>query len=68
MHGYFGLFNGNPDNVDGSASHIVFYPSPKGLCWVLEKLGFSRVQILMPPPGAYQQLATGKRIMVKAEV
>jgi tRNA (mo5U34)-methyltransferase len=66
MHGYFGLFAGNPDNIDGSASDIVFYPSPKGLCWVLKKLGFSQVEILRPPLGAYQQLATGKRIMVAA--
>ena len=68
MHGYFGLFAGNPDNIDGSASDIVFYPSPKGLMWVLRTLGFSSVEILPPPPGAYQQLATGKRIMVKAVV
>jgi tRNA (mo5U34)-methyltransferase len=66
MHGYFGLFAGNPDNIDGSASDIVFYPSPNGLCWVLKKLGFSHVEILKPPLGAYQQLATGKRIMVAA--
>lgn len=66
MHGYFGLFSGNPHNIDGSRSDIVFYPSPKGLMWVLEKLGFSQVRRLTPPPGAYQQLATGKRIMIEA--
>ncbi|MGH6678293.1 MAG: hypothetical protein ACREDL_04990, partial [Bradyrhizobium sp.] len=68
MHGYFGLFAGNPDNIDGSASDIVFYPSRKGLCWVLRQLGFARVEILRPPAGAYQQLATGKRVMVAAEL
>ena len=68
MHGYFGVFAGNPDNIDGSASDIVFYPSPRGLCWILSRLGFSQVEILAPPPGAYQQLATGKRIMVRATV
>ncbi|KYK44709.1 hypothetical protein A1D31_36155 [Bradyrhizobium liaoningense] len=66
MHGYWGIFAGNPDNIDGSASDIVFYPSPKGLCWALTRLGFQDVRILVPPPGAYQQLATGKRIMVAA--
>lgn len=66
MHGYWGIFAGNPDNIDGSASDIVFYPSPKGLCWTLSRLGFQDVRILEPPPGAYQQLATGKRIMVAA--
>ena len=66
MHGYFGLFAGNPENIDGSASDIVFYPSPNGLCWVLQRLGFKTVEILRPPPGAYQQIATGKRIVVAA--
>ena len=68
MHGYFGLFSGNPDNIDGSASDIVFYPSPGGLVWALGKLGFPHVRILQPPPGAYQQLATGKRIMIEARL
>jgi ubiquinone/menaquinone biosynthesis C-methylase UbiE len=68
MHGYWGLFSGNPHNIDGSASDIVFYPSPKGLVWVLQKLGFREVEILTPPPGAYQQIATGKRIIVAARL
>jgi hypothetical protein len=68
MHGYFGLFSGNPQNIEGSRSDIVFYPSPQGLVWVLKKLGFSRVEKLPPPEGAYQQLGTGKRIMVGAWV
>jgi tRNA (mo5U34)-methyltransferase len=67
MQGFFGVFAGNPENIDGSASDIVLYPSPKGLVWILKKLGFAKVEILTPPAGAYQQLATGKRIMVKAQ-
>jgi tRNA (mo5U34)-methyltransferase len=66
MHGYFGIFAGNPQNIDGSASDIVFYPSKGGLIWVLKRLGFQKVEVLPPPPGAYQQLASGKRIMVAA--
>lgn len=66
MHGYFGLFSGNPENIEGSRSDIVFYPSPGGLIWVLKKLGFSKVEKLTPPAGAYQQIATSKRIMVAA--
>jgi hypothetical protein len=68
MHGYFGVFPGNPENIDGSASNIVLYPSRRGLVWILQKLGFSEVRVLLPPPGAYQQLATGKRIMVEARL
>ena len=68
MHGYFGLFSGNPENIDGSASNIVLYPSRCGLVWLLQKLGFGEVRVLPPPPDAYQQLATGKRIMVEARL
>src|SRR5262245_6366325 len=68
MHGFFGAFPGNPQNIDASASDIVMYPSPKGLLWVLHKLGFEKAEILTPPPGAYQQLATGKRIMIRAQI
>jgi hypothetical protein len=68
MHGYFGVFAGNPENIDGSASDIVLYPSPKGLLWILRRLGFASAEILNPPPDAYQQLATGKRIMIKAQL
>jgi hypothetical protein len=66
MRGYMGLFFGNPQNIDGSASDIVFCPSRKGLLWVLRKLGFASAEALQPPPGAYQQLATFKRVMVMA--
>jgi hypothetical protein len=68
MHGYWGVFAGNPQGIDGSASDIVFYPSPRGLMWVLEKLGFRHVRKLVPPHDAYQQLAIGKRIMVEARL
>jgi len=36
------------------------------LIWILERFGFTRVAVVRPPEGAYQQLATGKRIMVEA--
>jgi tRNA (mo5U34)-methyltransferase len=68
MHGYWGVFTGNPENIDGSVSDVVLAPSPKGLCWILSRLGFREVEILKPPPDAYQQLATGKRIMVAARL
>jgi tRNA (mo5U34)-methyltransferase len=66
MHGYFGIFAGNPANIDGSASEVVMYPSRKGLMWILERFGFSRVAVVPPTEGAYQQLATGKRVMIEA--
>jgi hypothetical protein len=68
MQGFFGVFAGNPENIDGSASDIVLYPSAKALLWILRRLGFANAEILTPPVGAYQQLATGKRIMIKAQL
>jgi hypothetical protein len=68
MHGYFGLFAGNPENIDGSSTDIAMYPSTGGLIWTLKRLGFSDVRVLAPPDGAYQQLATGKRVMIEARV
>ncbi len=66
MHGYFGVVEGDPDNDDGSVADIVLVPSPKVLIWLLRKLGFSKVTRLEPPQGAYQQLATHKRVMIEA--
>jgi tRNA (mo5U34)-methyltransferase len=63
MHGIFGIFSGY-DGPDGAATNIILYPSPKGLLWVMNQLGFSRVEVVAPPMGAYEQLATGKRMMV----
>ena len=56
MHGYFGLFSGNPDNIDGSASDVVFVPSPRGLLWLLKKLGFREARISFPLPGLISNL------------
>jgi tRNA (mo5U34)-methyltransferase len=45
---------------------VLEYPSPRALIWALKNLGFVHVRKLHPPHGAYQQLATGKRIMIEA--
>ncbi len=36
--------------------------------FVLHKVGFTRVERIAPPEGAYEQLASGKRVMVVAHV
>jgi len=66
MMGIFGIFPGLPEAKIGSETDIILYPSPKGLIWILQRLGFSKVEILSPPQDAYEQLASGKRIMVAA--
>lgn len=66
LMGVFGIINEglliHSDGVTG----IALVPSLEGLLWVLSKLGFTRIEVLAPPPEAYSQLRTGKRVMVAA--
>lgn len=41
-------------------------PSPKALLYMLKQAGFRKVEILPPPPGAYEQHARGKRVVCAA--
>ena len=68
MHGMFGVGLGNPENPEGSASDIVLVPSRTALIWILQQLGFARIELVAPPPAGYEQLVTGKRIMIAAHV
>jgi hypothetical protein len=34
----------------------------------LQQAGFARIELIAPPPGGYEQLVTGKRIMIAAHV
>jgi SAM-dependent methyltransferase len=52
----------------GSLTELSFCPGRESLIWVLKKLGFSRVELVVPPPNAYEQLASGVRIMIVARV
>ncbi len=45
---------------------ICLVPSTAGLLWILGKIGFDRVGLVKPPEDAYEQLRTGKRVMVAA--
>jgi hypothetical protein len=66
MQGIFGIFKGLPGVKDGSEFNMMLYPSPKGLIWILNQLGFSRVTVLPVPATGYEQLVSGKRMMVAA--
>jgi len=63
MHGIFGICS-DAKGPDGAATDIVLIPSPKGLLWIMNQLGFYRVEVVAPPPDAYEQHASGKRMMV----
>ncbi len=43
---------------------ICLAPSTETLLWIMKKIGFSRVELLKPPQGAYEQIRFGKRVMV----
>jgi SAM-dependent methyltransferase len=45
---------------------VVTCPSPKALAVMCRQAGFLRVEVLTPPPGAYEQHARGKRLMCAA--
>jgi ubiquinone/menaquinone biosynthesis C-methylase UbiE len=45
---------------------LITCPSPRALETMLRHAGFRRSEIVVPPPGAYEQHARGKRIVVAA--
>lgn len=57
---------GVTDNPESSTTGICIVPSYEALVWMLRAVGFRRVERIMPPEGAYEQLASGKRVMVIA--
>ena len=55
------IAEGNPE---ANIVPISLVPSVETLVLVMQLVGFQRVEVLTPPPGAYEQLAHGKRVMV----
>lgn len=53
---------------EASTTGICLCPSYEALVWVLRKVGFARVERVAPPAGAYEQHASGKRVVVVAYV
>jgi SAM-dependent methyltransferase len=49
-----------------STTGICLVPSLDALLWILRKVGFDSVDVLVPPADAYEQLRFGKRVMVAA--
>jgi tRNA (mo5U34)-methyltransferase len=54
------------ENTEAGSSPVATCPSPKALHFMLRQAGFRKTEILEPPPGAYEQLARGKRVVVAA--
>ncbi len=53
-------------NRETGVSPMATCPSPKALLYMLKQAGFRRAEILVPPPGAYEQHARGKRVVCAA--
>lgn len=48
----------------GGLSNISLCPGREALLWTMQRLGFARIEILPPPPDAYEQFAKGQRALV----
>jgi len=53
-------------NRETGVTPMATCPSPKALLFMLRQAGFSRAEILTPPPDAYEQHARGKRVVCAA--
>ncbi len=54
------------ENRETGASPVATCPSPKALEFMLKQAGFRRVEMISPPPGAYEQHARRKRVVCAA--
>ena len=66
LKGSFGIIDETEEThgPEASTTGICLVPSLEALLWIMRKIGFSRVEVLDPPPDAYEQLRYGKRVMV----
>lgn len=52
----------------GSVTELSLCPGRETLIWLLQKVGFSNVRVIPAPAGAHEQLSSGNRIMIVAQV
>lgn len=53
-------------NRETGVTPMATCPSPRALLFMCRQAGFSRAEILTPPPDAYEQHARGKRVLCAA--
>jgi len=70
LQGSFALLDQTAESKSpiGSLTGVSLCPGRDTLIWMLQKFGFSNIRILPAPAGAHEQLASGNRIMIVAEV
>ena len=54
------------DNTETGSTPLALCPSPKAMAFMLKQAGFQRIEIVPPPPGAYEQHQRGKRVLCAA--
>jgi tRNA (mo5U34)-methyltransferase len=54
------------ENPEANITPISIVPSLPGLMFLLKAVGFKRSRVINPPSDAYEQLASGKRVIVAA--
>jgi tRNA (mo5U34)-methyltransferase len=66
LKGSFGIIDEIDDThgPEASTTGICLVPSIEALIWIMQKIGFSRVEILPVPADGYEQLVHRKRVMV----
>lgn len=66
LKGSFGIIDetGETHGPEASTTGICLVPSLEALLWIMQRVGFSRVQVLPVPEGGYEQLVHHKRVMV----
>jgi len=66
LKGSFGIIDETDDThgPEASTTGICLVPSTEALCWIMRKIGFTRVEVLPVPADGYEQLLHGKRVMV----
>ena len=53
-------------NTETGASPVATCPSLRALLFMLKQAGFTRVDLIKPPPGSYEQHRRGKRVVCAA--
>ncbi len=66
MVGTFGIIDESAEThaPEASATGICIAPSLEALVFLMRKLGFARIERVPVPIGGYEQLTSGKRVMV----
>lgn len=66
LKGSFGIIDetGETHGPEASTTGICLVPSVEALVWIMQRIGFDRVEVLPVPDDGYEQLVHRKRVMV----